>query len=151
MVLVSFLLFTWWACAQTTQSAEDSLGGVWTANGDEFCMLADISAMMLVIGEPVNPSGRWNVFGQVIRPAQLVIMDGVHAGSFDMTYRKGATLRPNKYEITAELSSDEPILWDGPIKITLDIPRGLMVILDCNDDVVAALARDNAATEACAE
>ena len=163
IVAVIVVVAAWCIVVRLTEAAEVALGGVWVASNDEFCRAADIDAMMLVIGEPVSDSWAGNPLASVVRPAQLVILDGIHSGSFDLKYRRGYSFSAEKYEITAELMTDlydgtsykspshdnTDTLWCGPVTITLDIPRGLMVVVDASDEIVAVLSRDNAATETC--
>jgi hypothetical protein len=154
VVIIIVLVLVWQASICNQKMFEDAIEGVWSAISDEYCAAADIDAMVLTIG-PAGSSNRWNPWASVTRPAHLVIMDNMHSGSFDLKYVPGSAWPfASKYTVVAEIIpsdlgiGDDPV-WKGPVKITIDISRGQMVITDATDELVAVLSRDNATTAAC--
>jgi hypothetical protein len=155
VVVVIIIVVEVWCCMVSNQRMfEDVFEGVWVAKADEYCAAADIDAMMLTIGPPYSHTSI-NPWAQVTRPAHLLIMDNKHNGSFDLKYKLGsAWVFSRSYEIRAAIIpsdldvGDSPV-WSSVVRITIDVPRGRMVIVDADGEIAAILFRDNAITSAC--
>lgn len=143
-VIVILLIF--YRASADTAAYEDYLRGLWVAEDDAFCEEADISSMMLYIGDSM-PDGGW--FGGRTRACHLIIMDDKYNGGFSLRYRPPRIRGIGCYVVHCDAPEYDPgclMLWDGPVEMQMDMTRGLLKIY-CGDELVARLYKSHYLSE----
>ena len=118
ILIILYFIQTW-----NVPKYEDYLYGFWTASEDEFCEEAEITSIMMFIGQPESS------WGNITRYGYLVISDDICNQSFTMNYRKGwGGLSIDDYRIKPCIEFDESQYWPQDVIIDVDIMNGTMII-----------------------
>lgn len=132
VIIVIVLIILYNIINWNTRSYEDYLYGCWIAEGDDFCMDAEIDSMMIFIGEPERKG-----FLSTVRNCYLIIMTDMANDSFTLQYKpQWGGVGVGKYSVRANVCFDEDQLWDEEVTLTIDIRKGTLKIR--NGDMVYA-------------
>lgn len=121
-----------------SQTYEDFMYGYWVAD-DGFCETAEISSMMLFIGDPI----KWTK-GKLQRNAYLVINNDVTNQPIKIQYTipsTGYSTKLKKYNVKSHILFEEEIDIPSDVTLEFDIPNGKLRIHD-GENLYALLFKD---------
>lgn len=121
------------------QNYEDFMYGYWVGD-DGFCENAEISSMMLFIGDPI----KWTK-GRMQRNAYLVINNDITNQPLKIQYKKVSTgygCKLNKYKIRAHILFEEETDIPPDVTLEFDVLNGKLRIHD-GENLYGLLYKDN--------
>jgi hypothetical protein len=141
LIIISIFLLS----AHHNSIYEKYIGGFWIAD-DEFCKDSKIDSMMIFIDE-----SKKSLFKQK-RICHIVILDDLCNQEFEMTYNRWRLPHciGDEYEFKFDAEFDDEKIWEGPLKLSLNINKGTIIIKN-NEKIYASLFKQHDITNIIAD
>lgn len=125
IILIVVLIFAYYATTVNVSEYEKYFYGLWVGD-DDFCSNANVSSMMLFIGEPTT---KW-FSSKVERSCYMIIQDDIASEQFTMKYSTGyGGPYLGKYTVAATCEFESDDLFEGNrVTLTINLLTGILVI-----------------------